>query len=242
MIGVFSGTSDGRKITEKLLEEGYSVVSFNATTAGGEHYNSHPNLVILTEMLDKKEILVRLEKYKIKAIVDATHPYAQVITEHLKSVCQQVALPYFRYSRETYTVDGYKTYKEIADALESTEGNILITSGSKNLKELMAIDHKRLFIRMLPVPSMLQAVLDLGIKSYQIIGMQGPFSYEMNKATINMYQIKHLVTKESGKSGGFIEKINAAKECKVATYILNRPNKEDGSMTYDEIIEKVRKL
>ena len=58
--------------------------------------------------------------------------------------------------------------------------------------------------------------------------MQGPFSKEMNEATLRQYECQYLVTKDSGKAGGFQEKIDAAFACGVIPVIIGRPVQEEG--------------
>lgn len=53
--------------------------------------------------------------------------------------------------------------------------------------------------------------------------MQGPFSKEMNLALLNDLNVRYFVTKESGKSGGFLEKVQAAKESGAVLVVIGRP-------------------
>ena len=50
--------------------------------------------------------------------------------------------------------------------------------------------------------------------------MQGPFSAELNIAMIKQLDIKYLVTKDTGASGGFPEKVRAAKGCGVELIVI----------------------
>ena len=58
--------------------------------------------------------------------------------------------------------------------------------------------------------------------------MQGPFSYESNLALLRQTGAAYMVTKESGKAGGFAEKLAAAEAAGVKTVIIGRPTKEEG--------------
>ena len=64
--------------------------------------------------------------------------------------------------------------------------------------------------------------------------MQGPFSKAFNSALIRELDIKYLVTKCTGKNGGFTEKTEAAKENDVECIIIKRPTDESG-MTVSEV-------
>ena len=74
--------------------------------------------------------------------------------------------------------------------------------------------------------------------------MQGPFSKEMNIEIIKKYDIDMLVTKDSGKVGGTIEKLEAAKEMGIPVIIISRPqNKEESFFeSAQELIDKVSEI
>ncbi len=54
--------------------------------------------------------------------------------------------------------------------------------------------------------------------------MQGPFSRELNEALLRQLSIRWLVTKESGPSGGFEQKVEAAHACGVRLVVIERPH------------------
>ncbi|MBR3038905.1 MAG: precorrin-6Y C5,15-methyltransferase (decarboxylating) subunit CbiT, partial [Clostridia bacterium] len=68
----------------------------------------------------------------------------------------------------------------------------------------------------------------LGFSGKHLICMQGPFSEELNEATIRAIDAKILVTKDTGASGGFAEKIRAAKNCGATPVVIRRPDEETG--------------
>ncbi len=71
-------------------------------------------------------------------------------------------------------------------------------------------DEKEIYVRILPVPDHIERCINMGIKQSNILALQGPFSMELNMAIINQYKIDIVVTKDSGKTGGVPEKIQAA--------------------------------
>ena len=64
--------------------------------------------------------------------------------------------------------------------LKETEGNVLLTTGSKELKAFTEIPdyQKRIFARVLSLPSVIEACRELGFEGKNLIAMQGPFSEE----------------------------------------------------------------
>ncbi len=224
MIGVFSGTSDGVNFVEMLLQKNYEVVCFNATKYGGSLYESKEHLLVYDYTMDKEEIKNKIKEHDLTAIVDCTHPFAKIISKNLIELTDEMDIPYYRFERPEIYMGNYDSYEEIIEELNQKEGNILLTIGSNNL-DIFAnnIDHKRLYCRMLPTVKVVEKATNLGLTPKNIIAIQGPFSYEMNIAMLKDFNIKHLVTKASGKTGGVEEKIKAAIDMGLETYILKRP-------------------
>lgn len=121
--------------------------------------------------------------------------------------------------------------------LEQTEGAIFVTTGSKELSAFAELsDYKsRVFARVLPSAEPIRLCERLGISGKHLIGMQGPFSRELNAAMMRQAGAKWMVTKETGKNGGFEEKMRAAADCGVRTVVIGKPRQEEG-----EDLEKVK--
>lgn len=121
--------------------------------------------------------------------------------------------------------------------LEQTEGAIFVTTGSKELSAFAGLsDYKsRVFARVLPSAEPIRLCERLGISGKHLIGMQGPFSRELNAAMMRQAGAKWMVTKETGKNGGFEEKLRAAADCGVRTVVIGKPRQEEG-----EDLEKVK--
>ena len=119
-----------------------------------------------------------------------------------------------------------------AAAMEETflQGNVLLTTGSKELAGFTGMKdyQNRLYARVLSLPNVMKACAELGFEGKHLIGMQGPFSRELNAAMLRQYDCRYLVTKDTGKVGGFQDKIDAALECDAVPVIIGRPLKEEG--------------
>lgn len=127
--------------------------------------------------------------------------------------------------------------EEAVRFLEQTEGAIFVTTGSKELSAFAGLsDYKsRVFARVLPSAEPIRLCERLGISGKHLIGMQGPFSRELNAAMMRQAGAKWMVTKETGKNGGFEEKLRAAADCGVLTVVIGKPKEEEG-----EDLEKVK--
>lgn len=129
---------------------------------------------------------------------------------------------------------------EAARFLQSTEGNILLTTGAKELTAFSTVERQRLVPRVLPVQESLAACEGMGIPRSNVIAMQGPFSCELNTALIHQFSIQWLVTKDGGAAGGFAEKAQAARQTGTHLVVIRRP-KEDGE-PYETILKLCKEM
>lgn len=232
---VFAGTTEGRKITEFLGKNNVKVFASCATSYGKGLLPEGENITALKGRLDEEQIKELIKQEGFELVIDATHPYAAAATENIKNACQAAGTEYIRLLRKESDISGKDIVyaQSVADAvsiLEGTKGNILAATGSKELSEYTKLkDFKeRVYARVLPAPDVISACAALGFEGKHLICMQGPFSEEMNEATLKMFGCRYMVTKESGKEGGFEEKYGAAKRCGCTLIVVGRPAKEEG--------------
>jgi len=114
--------------------------------------------------------------------------------------------------------------------LDGTEGNILLTTGSKELNKFSNIKgfSDRVFARVLPSKESLELCEKAGLPSAHVFAAQGPFSALFNIAHISMVDAKWLVTKDGGNKGGFGDKVSAAINSGVKLIIIGRPPQVEG--------------
>ena len=231
---VFAGTTEGYELCRFLSEHQISVYACAATEYGGKALTETPYLHIHTGRLSREEMEAFFLKEAPNFVLDATHPYAAEVTDNIKSACEKTGFFYQRVLREQGRQAEKAVYVESTEAaaefLNTTEGNVLLTTGSKELKKFLGVkDYKeRLYARVLSLPSVMEECSAAGFEGKHLIGMQGPFSRELNEAMLRQFHCRYLVTKDSGKAGGFQEKIEAAFSCGAIPVIIGRPLKEEG--------------
>ena len=122
--------------------------------------------------------------------------------------------------------------EEIVSFLEHTEGNILVTTGSKELSAFCCLSdfETRVYARILPDGEVLSGCARMGFPKKHLIAMEGPFSMELNLALLKSFHIRWMVTKDSGKAGGFPEKAEAARQAGVRLAVVRRPREEGISL------------
>ena len=243
---VFSGTTEGRLIQEFLKDRKIETLVFVATEYGSEVFLQSEEIKVLAGRLDFNNMKDVFQKEKPKIVIDATHPFAKEVTNNIRAACAETSVEYIRFIREKE--EGYvegalyvQSMLEAAKLLNERKGNALITTGSKDIATFTDVKgfEERFFPRILPIEENLSYCLQLGFKAKNIICMQGPFSQKANEAMLEFASAKYLITKETGKSGGFSEKIDACRELNVIPIIVGRP-KEDG-FSFEEVKERLWK-
>lgn len=235
---LFGGTSEGRELAEWLSGEGFGLTLCVATEYGASLVPELPGLEVHTGRLDRSGMEQLLAGGGFDRVVDATHPYAVEVTEHLRAAAEAAGVPYLRLLRQSSGEDGCRkaaSLAEAADLLVDLPGNVLLTTGSKELAPFAVPGLvERCYPRVLPTMDSLERCLSLGFPPAHIICMQGPFSRALNVALIRQFHIQTLVTKDSGGYGGFREKAEAAREAGCALLVVERPTRETG-LTLEEL-------
>ena len=247
---IFSGTTEGRMLSQVLAENGIYCTVCVATEYGETIMPQMDKVTVHKGRMNVEEMLKFTEENEFAAVVDATHPFATAVSENIRESLIDTKIPYIRLQRDTGTITEKngtifcKSAAECAEKLMETEGNILLTTGSKDLgfySEKASIKD-RLFVRVLPGMESIALCEKNGICGKQIIAMQGPFSVEMNHALIRQFDIRCLVTKESGRMGGFLEKIKAAEQEEIKTFVIGNPEKQNTGNTFGKVCRLISEI
>ena len=119
---------------------------------------------------------------------------AAMATANIRAAAELTGIPYRRLSRRLSPLPPgsvpVKNAEEAVRYLRETEGNVLLTTGSRDLPAFSALDGVRLYLRVLPSEESLTACARAGIPRRNIIAMQGPFSRELNLALIRQFSIR----------------------------------------------------
>lgn len=269
-IFLFGGTTEGRKIAEAIAEvnreqAAHGEVSvfeagadselpiaaevYVTTAYGASLLPAGPGIRVHVGRLDAAEMTAlfeearqveRTQKTGPLLVIDATHPYAAVVSENILAACAATGVHCIRVERESTGAEGKLTAPESAafhwvESIEEAAAwlagesaqrpNILITTGSKELTPYTQIPDfaARCYVRALPTVEALEKCQALGFRRDHLILMQGPFSEEMNVAQLRYADAGYLVTKASGETGGFPEKCEAALALGVEVVCIGRP-------------------
>lgn len=284
---IFGGTTEGRQLAGYLIQlnkqqkmQKIQVHVCVASEYGAQVLPEDDALKVHVGRLEQADMQEFLQEVQADICVDATHPYAVIVTQNIYQACKVVGVPYVRVRREMQEepentdpvmqeelgntdptmkeesgntdpamqmsgahiggADGkrytdetsnsiyVKDTQEAVDYLKGVTGNILITTGSKELHLYTQIPdyESRCTARVLPTRSVVEACTELGFTGKHLICMQGPFDLEMNLATLRYADADFLVTKASGKNGGYDEKCEAALVMGVHLVVIGRPKEQ----------------
>ncbi|MGC4020149.1 MAG: precorrin-6A reductase [Muricomes sp.] len=238
---LFAGTSEGREIAEYLSNLPVVTYVSTATEYGMECVENIPGIRVICGRMDEEEIGGFIEEHEIDLVIDATHPFARIVTRNIQNACLTYQKEYLRCLRDkTDSAPGeiyentviVESVAEAVEYLKTQTGKIFIATGSKELKLYTEIeDYKeRCYARVLSSKEAVEESMNLGFKGAHLIAMQGPFSRELNIAMLRHTNTQYFVTKESGKAGGFEEKLEAAKELGVTLVVIGRPEETGSSI------------
>lgn len=247
---VFAGTTEGRQLSEWLAGEGLEVLACVATEYGSHLVREEDHLHVRQGRLTQEEMAQLLEAEGRPLVLDATHPYATEVSRNIRTACKEADCEYLRLIRaedrkgeqageDCITVG---SVEEAAAYLAGTTGRILTATGSKELHHFTTLPdyQERVYARVLASKEVVEHCQSLGFLGQHLICMQGPFSKELNTAMLRQFGASWLVTKESGKEGGFGEKLLAAREAGAKVVLIGRPPEQEGR-SVEEGIALLRK-
>ena len=249
VIWIISGTSEGRKLIKYFANKNVELIVSVATDYGAELIEPQEHLTVISERMNSEAMEAFLEQHKPCLVIDATHPFATIVTDTIKNACAKKARKYLRLLRPAGDVKDcieVSDYNEAVEFLSNVTGNIFLTTGSKNLELFAQIPNfqERITLRVLPMLTSLEKAHNLGFAPAKTICMQGPFSEAMNTLMFQEAGAKYVVTKDSGDVGGFQEKKDAAvKAGAQLVVIMRRPGDtgEDLDSVYCQIDKLIAK-
>ncbi len=252
MILVLAGTIDGREIVKLLKNKGFSVIATVTTDYGEKLLKDINTNKIIKSYLNSQELKQLIREKNVKIIVDATHPFAVEISSIALEVTSELRIPYIRLERKVTPLPDNKLIKkaysleEAIDKALETGRTIFCTLGSKCIPFLagkIKNTENKIITRVLPTPEVIKKCFDEGLGPENIVAVKGPFSKELNKEFYKQYKADVVITKESGKSGGFEEKVLAALELNIPCIVWKCPVLDYPLVYYttNEIVEYIEK-
>ncbi|WP_407393172.1 precorrin-6A reductase [Methanobrevibacter sp.] len=232
---LLGGTKDSINIIEHV-KDNYDAYILTTTTTeyGARLAREGGSDDTIARPLPKEDLIEVIKDYKIDLLIDATHPFAEHITQTSVSIANELNLPFIRFERPTTNLENVDTsrihYVDSFDeagkliAEDFTEGNVLHFAGANTMADIVKyVPVERFYPRILKVASSLEKCENLGISEDHLISMTGAATTDENIELIERYDASVMITKESGEIGGVIEKIEAANKKDIAIIMIQRP-------------------
>jgi len=224
MILVFGGTTEGRKAVE-VLEEAGTTYYYSTLSDGQKIELVHG--IHLTGGMEVPEMIACCREHDIRLIVDAAHPFAEELHRNLQFLAKHIQAPIIRYDRIYPPHDQDLIWcKDYDEALQQLEDNhierLLALTGVGTIGRLSAFweKHDTCWFRI------------LNRRASHFVAKANRFPeerlvyYETDDTSdlIRDLQPQAIITKESGLSGGFTEKVDAARQAGIKVFVVERPN------------------
>lgn len=226
---LLGGTGFARVLSEGLERAGYPVRMSVATELGREEVTAPPAGGIQVGPLDREGLLAELAAWGPQAVVDATHPYAVVVSRLAREAAAEAGLPLVRAERPDWVPAGeaerlrlFPDADALAQALQEDGLRPFFTVGAKGLAPF-AGRGLRLAARVLPTEESVAAALGLGVDPHDLIAAYPPYPPEFTAACLRKLGCDVMVSKESGSEGGLDDKLRAAELAGVPLFVLGRP-------------------
>jgi len=238
---LLAGTSEAKRIAWGLSDKGVSVI---ASLAG---VTRRPDpLPVPTRIggFGGEDGFRRFLKAKaITAVLDATHPFAEEISNRTVRVCEDLGLPYVNVERPKWTAQDGDKWSEVnapEDVAPLLPDNavVFLATGTKTLAKYKGLGDLRVLVRMIDPPR--EA---LPFETWECVIGRPPFSPDREEALFKALGVTHLVAKNAGGQGGR-GKIDAARAMGLPVILLARPAPPSGYTlpSVEAAVEWVKKL
>ena len=233
MILVFGGTTEGRRAI-RALEEAGSLYWYSTKTGEQDVAMHHGRRV--DGAMDREDMTRFCQANGIRLIVDAAHPFASILHQTIAEVACSLQIPVVRFERiyppRDPDITWIDDYQEVPTDIQS----LLATTGVQSISKLKWLETKgiKVIYRILNRESSIELAHQQGASDEQLV-------YYEDDALPNADTI---LLKESGESGGFSEKVSAARAKGMRIIALKRPslsftNIVNGSYGLRRMVEKL---
>jgi precorrin-6A/cobalt-precorrin-6A reductase len=219
---ILGGTAEARMLAAALADR--SAFAVTLSLAGRTAQPAPQPVPVRTGGFGGPQGLANyLRVERIDALIDATHPYAAVISANAARAAKAAAVPLLALRRPPWPkAEGdhwieVNTVEDAVTALGSAPQRVFLALGRKELQPFTAAPQHAYLIRSVdPVEP------PLGVPHAAYIVARGPFSEAEDRALLERHNIELIVAKNSGGDATY-GKIAAARALGLPVVMLKRP-------------------
>lgn len=225
-IWLIGGTQDSAQLAEALVAAQLPTVVTVTTAAARSLYPTHPLLQVQVGILGPESMAGFLQEQTIGGILDASHPFATVVSQGAIAAAALASLPYIRYERTPLGESLAAAQTPDFDPQDLPLGGhrVLLVVGYRLLPQFQIWhDRATLFARILPSEIALKTALDSGFSGRNLVALRPPVSLELERSLWRQWDISLVVAKASGTAGGEAVKRQVAQELEIPLILIPRP-------------------
>ncbi len=223
MILAFGGTTEGRTAA-KVLEESGTTYYYSTRSDTQDIQLVHGHHVI--GAMEVPEMVTFCSNHDIRLLVDAAHPFAVNLHRNVIDLAGQIGVPVIRYDR-IYPAhdDAFIWCKDYDDAIQQLETHgihrLLALTGVNTITKLRDYwNSHECWFRILNRDESLAGALKAGFPADHLVY----YEKDDTSTLIERLHPQAIITKESGLSGGFADKVEAARQASVKVFVVERPD------------------
>ena len=229
MILILGGTTEGR-LAVKVADEAGSPYYYS--TRGIQQEIACRNGIHLTGGMDVEAMTSFCIHHQIRLLVDAAHPFAVGLHQTVYETAIRLNLPVVRversYPERATDIVWCEDYEDAVRQLEKDRIHSLLSlTGVQTIGKLRGywVKHPCWF-RILKRDESLALARSQGFDEQRIVYYQA----EDEESLLKRLTPQAILTKESGETGGFQQKIDAARMLGIPVYVVKRPSLPDSFM------------
>jgi precorrin-6A/cobalt-precorrin-6A reductase len=223
---ILGGTTEARQLAERLVQRAALEVTLSLAGRTASPV-AHPVPIRVGGFGGAEGLADYLAAESVDALIDATHPYANVISENAALAARKAAVPFVTLRRPPWSAVGGDRWIEVSDARAAVNAigqesrDVFVTIGRNELAPFASAPQHRYLVRSVdPVE------LPLPLPHVTYITARGPFSEASDHALMTQHKIEVVISKNSGGSAAY-GKIAAARALGIEVIMLRRPPAPD---------------
>jgi precorrin-6A/cobalt-precorrin-6A reductase len=223
---ILGGTTEARQLAQRLAgrTDLTVVLSLAGRTAAPVQ---QPVPVRIGGFGGAQGLAVYLGERQVDALIDATHPYAAIISRNAADAARAARVPLLALRRPGWVPVAGDRWTEVADtvgavqALGDTSRCVFLALGRKEIAPFAAAPHHHYLVR-----SVDPVVPPLAVPDAAYITGRGPFAESDERTLLEQHGVDVIVAKNSGGAATY-GKIAAARALGLPVIMLRRPAMPD---------------